>query len=323
MWNLTSHAHAAANITVPFRQERGLVVQHGNFRGPFASRSRVSPIRLVAAVQRIRRYMELIFISLGATASILMELVLTQPHFSPLDKHHVILLDAFNNLEHAAISLFFLLYALTCLLCDLLPSLPPYLPHLVGASALAQEFLLFHFHSVDHMGLEGHYHMLLRIPIGIGAICAVLEIAHPTSFMLSLVRAMSFQLQGGVFIQIALCIWVPSLVPLHCMRDVVTNTVTCESEVWHGRAKALATLQFTWWSAAVVLSTLIATVLASQAFQDPSEGVYSIVMRAPKADTPRDIEMADSKPLLDTPSSDEEALKEDPFAGAVKACAGG
>ncbi|CAI5461523.1 unnamed protein product [Closterium sp. Yama58-4] len=271
----------------------------------------------------VRRYTELIFIALGATASILMELVLTQPHFSPLDEHYVILLSAFNNFEHAAISLFFLLYALTCLLCDLIPNLPPYLPHLVGASALAQEFLLFHFHSADHMGLEGHYHMLLRIPIAIGSICAVLEIAHPTSFTLSLVRAMSFQLQGGVFIQIALCIWVPSLVPLHCVRDVVVNTVTCESEVWHSRAKALATLQFTWWSAAVVLSTLIATILAKQAFQETSKGVYSSVMRAQKADIPRDIEMADSKPLLETLPSDEEVLKGAPFAGAVKACAGG
>ncbi|CAI5485082.1 unnamed protein product [Closterium sp. Yama58-4] len=248
------------------------------------------------ATTGVRRYMELIFIALGATASIL--ITLPSPSF-------------------------FLLHALTCLLCDLLPGLPPYLAHLVGASALAQEFLLFHFHSADHMGLEGHYHVLLRIPIAIGAICAALEIAHPTSFMLSLVRAMSFQLQGGVFIQIALCIWVPSLVPLHCVRDVVVNTVACESEVWHSRAEALATLQFTWWSAAVVLSTLIATILAKKAFQDTSEGVYSIVVRAQKADIPRDIEMADSKPLLDTPSSDEEVLKGEPFAGAVKACAGG
>ncbi|CAI5984945.1 unnamed protein product [Closterium sp. NIES-64] len=265
------------------------------------------------ATTGVWRYMELIFIALGATASILMELVLTQPHFSPLDKHHVILLDAFNNLEHAAISLFFLLYGLTCLICDLLPGLPPHLPHLVGASALAQEFLLFHFHSADHMGLEGHYHMLLRIPIGIGAVCAAIEISHPTSFMLSLVRAMSFQLQGGVFIQIALCIWVPSLVPLHCVRNAVTNTVTCESEVWHSRAKALATLQFTWWSAAVVVSTLIATILASQAFQDPSEEVYSVVGRERKVDISRDIEMADSRHLLDTPFSEEEVLKGESF----------
>ncbi|GJP40314.1 hypothetical protein CLOM_g24594 [Closterium sp. NIES-68] len=267
-------------------------------------------------------YAELIFIALGATASILMELVVTQPHFSPLDEHHIILLDAFNNLEHAAISLFFLLYALTCILCHLLPTLPPYLPHLVGACALAQEFLLFHFHSADHMGLEGHYHMLLRIPIGIGAICALLEIAHPTSFMLSLVRAMSFQLQGGVFIQIALCIWVPSLVPLHCVRDVVTNTVTCDSELWHRRAKAVATLQFTWWSAAVVVSALITTVLAKKAFEDPSQEMYrSVVGREQKAGIRRDVEMAemldDSGPCS-SPSSDET----DSLTGIANRCVG-
>ncbi|CAI7796970.1 unnamed protein product [Closterium sp. NIES-53] len=271
----------------------------------------------------IWRYAELILIALGATASILMELVLTQPHFSPLDENLVIRPDALNNFEHAAISFFFLLYALTCLLCDLLPSLPPYLPYLVGASALAQEFLLFNFHSADHMGLEGHYHMLLRIPIALGAITAGFEIAHPTSFMLSLVRAMSFQLQGGVFIQIALCIWVPSLVPLHCVRDPIVNTVTCESDTWHHRAKALATLQFTWWSAAVVVNALIATILANQAFQDPLEGVYSIVGKAQKADIPRDVEMEDSRRLLEVAPSEEESLKGNSFAGSAYTCVGG
>ncbi|KAG5630184.1 hypothetical protein H5410_001901 [Solanum commersonii] len=71
-----------------------------------------------------------------------------------------------HNFEHANISLTFFVYPSFSILFDkIIPSTSAQngLTLFLGAVAFGQEFLLFHLHSTDHMGVEGQYHWLLQV----------------------------------------------------------------------------------------------------------------------------------------------------------------
>lgn len=188
------------------------------------------------------------------------EMVVAQPGHWMLDAEGHIPVHMLAQFEHASMSLFFLLYALVALATEggagAWRPLPFGFLHVLAACALGQEYLLFTFHSGDHMGVEGQYHTLLCIPIGLSLLAGLLELAFPRAFLLPLVRAAGFMLQGLLLVQTAFSVWVPSMIALHCTHTP-DRGLWCEGEQWVHRAKALANLQFAWWCAALIVVTVL------------------------------------------------------------------
>eukprot|EP00245_Coleochaete_scutata_P017708 TRINITY_DN8832_c0_g1_i1.p1 TRINITY_DN8832_c0_g1~~TRINITY_DN8832_c0_g1_i1.p1 ORF type:complete len:334 (-),score=36.52 TRINITY_DN8832_c0_g1_i1:775-1776(-) len=233
------------------------------------------------------RYMELYMIMFMAGMEIAMELFILPHRHQPWGDHWEIPANHLRNFEHSSMSFFFFLYALVALITETTGWLP--LPwgglNVLAAVAFSQEFLLFYFHSADHMGLEGQYHFLLLLSIGAGLVCTLLEILYPSSFNLPLLRAMSMVLQGTWFWQTAFSIFGgPAFVTDGCKwaegpGDEVG--IVCQSESHMHRGMALANLQFNWHLAVVLVGTLALFAYLMRKHNPPS---YDLLLRSDSAE---------------------------------------
>ncbi|XVF68204.1 hypothetical protein PTKIN_Ptkin10aG0185900 [Pterospermum kingtungense] len=135
-------------------------------------------------------------------------------------------------------------------------------PGILVASVLGQELLLLHFHSADHVGLEGHYHWLLQLIVFVSLLAALTTVFLPTSFSSVLLLSISVIFQGCWFINMGFMLWTPQFVPQGCtMRlpksssDYMLGAVACSSHEADLRARALANLQFSWTLSGVLIFT--------------------------------------------------------------------
>ncbi|KAI5077865.1 hypothetical protein GOP47_0007689 [Adiantum capillus-veneris] len=251
------------------------------------------------------RHIELYAIMGGSLLSIASELFIGPQRHQPLAGDLSIPPEHLNNFEHSTISLFLFMYAMVARLSDTGGShdeedsrvarmlIPFGLVHIVGALAFAQELLLFHLHSADHMGLEGHYHWLLQLIIWVSLVCTLMEVSWPQSFLVALVRALSIVFQGVWFIQMGFVLWIPMFTPKGCAlkQEELHQVVRCDSEDFTMRAKALATLQFSWYLAGVVALALLAFVLAIRCYA-ASFHKYESIEDAVAAQDLRKVELA-------------------------------
>ncbi|EFJ10653.1 hypothetical protein SELMODRAFT_127703 [Selaginella moellendorffii] len=253
-------------------------------------------------------YAELYLIIFASALSIASELFIWPEKHQPLADDLSIPANHLNNFEHSSMSFFFLVYAAVALVTNLLNlALPPGTLHLLAALAFSQELLLFHFHSADHMGLEGQYHWLLQLAIAICLLCTVLEISRPSSVLLALVRAVGILFQGLWLIQMGLVLWIPRFVPTGCrmVSEDDHDVVRCADEGSTMRAKALANLQFSWYLAGVVIfsiALLCALIQRSRhgnayARMDSSEGEQEF--RHKSSGSHSSIEMEEGFPALE------------------------
>uniref|UniRef100_A0A0D3BN53 Uncharacterized protein n=1 Tax=Brassica oleracea var. oleracea TaxID=109376 RepID=A0A0D3BN53_BRAOL len=114
------------------------------------------------------RYLELYFIMFSSSASISMELFVGPRKHQPFDSDGTIPSNHLHNFEHSFISMSFLVYAVLALVLDRArprAAASEGLTILAAAAAFSQELLLFHFHSTDHVGFEGQYHLILQLII--------------------------------------------------------------------------------------------------------------------------------------------------------------
>ncbi|KAI4295595.1 hypothetical protein L6164_035624 [Bauhinia variegata] len=172
-----------------------------------------------------------------------------------------------DNFEHATMFIHVALFAGFTLYTDLTDSFD-ILSGFVGilaSSVFGQEYFLLHFHSTDHVGLEGHYHWLLQLIVLVSLVAAVVATASPKNFTAALVLSISVAFQGCWFINMGFKLWDPAFVPEGCVMNLakaggngMLGAVTCGSDEADFRARSLANLQFSWILAAIL--TFIALV---------------------------------------------------------------
>lgn len=136
------------------------------------------------------------------------------------------------NLQRMGVASIFLFYAVVTLVVDnttVLP-IPPEIRRLMTLFAFGQEFLLFYLQR-DNVGLEGQYHYLLLLPVGVCLVATAAEIAYPKAVLPPLIRSMALVLQGTWFLQIAVSLFTSKWVSRGCSLQEVGEgdyTVTCQ-----------------------------------------------------------------------------------------------
>ncbi|KAF5188892.1 transmembrane epididymal protein [Thalictrum thalictroides] len=168
-----------------------------------------------------------------------------------------------DNIEHATMFLHLAIYASVALVIELtrLQEVSMWFVGILVASVFSQELFLLHFHSTDHVGLEGHYHWLLQVLVLICLVSSVAMTSFPNSVLPAFLLSTSVLFQGCWFINMGFILWIPGFVPKGCMVRLVEDgndmlgAVTCETEEAFLRARALANLQFSLIVAAIMLLT--------------------------------------------------------------------
>ncbi|KAJ6310597.1 hypothetical protein OIU76_015343 [Salix suchowensis] len=201
------------------------------------------------------KHLELIFILSFSVFAIFMQLLdFPFPRFS-------FKLDSF---EHASMFLHLAIFAGFTLSAEISQSsdILSGVSGILAAFVFGQELFLLHFHSTDHVGLEGHYHWLLQLVVFVSLLAALAATSFPKSFPAALVLSISVVFQGCWFMNMGFMLWFPDFVPEGCVMksaeasiDDMHAAVTCGSLAAELRAMALANLQFSWILAGILLFT--------------------------------------------------------------------
>ncbi|XP_050370152.1 uncharacterized protein LOC126788224 [Argentina anserina] len=195
------------------------------------------------------KYLELLLIILGSSASVAMELFVAPEKHQPFDDDGTIPSNHLHNFEHATISMTFLVYASFAIVLDkLAPRARHGLTQILGAIAFGQQLLLFHLHSTDHNGPEGQYHLLLQLVILVSFVTTLMGLGFPRSFLISFVRSLSIFFQGIWLMVMGFMLWTPELISKGCLLNYEEGhkVVRCQSEEAHHRALSLVNLLFSW-----------------------------------------------------------------------------
>lgn len=199
------------------------------------------------------KYLELYVIAIGGFIDFCIELFYST-HLK-LFVHGILNPTHMNNFEHAGMLLMFVIFGLIVLLSEktsLLP-LPDGALCFIAATAFAAEYFLFFFHSTTHKGLEGYYHLILVLLIGLCILTTIAGALIPTSFPIDLASGISVALQGLWFYQTAFTLYGP-MMPDGC--QLKGDNIMCRSADSEIRGELLANFQ---------LFSLILFVLAASA----------------------------------------------------------
>lgn len=196
---------------------------------------------------------ELVVIFLFSIFAILMQ-VFDYPIFQLVFK--------LDNFEHATIFLHLAVFSGFGLYTEV-TGLSDSMFEMIGiliTSVFGQEFFVLHFHSTDHVGLEGHYHWILQVIVFMSFVAAMICTLLPKSFPSAIVLSTSVTLQGCWFSIMGFMLWIPDFVPQGCVMDLtlessVHGAVTCLTHEADVRARALANMQFSWCVSLVLIIT--------------------------------------------------------------------
>lgn len=124
---------------------------------------------------------------------------------------------------------------------------------LIGSAAFCAEYFLFNFHSTTHHGLEGYYHLILVLLIGLCIASTIAGALMPTSFPVDLFSGIVITLQGLWFYQTAFTLYGP-MMPDGCLLE--RDHIVCHSKESEVRGELLANFQLF----SLVLGVLVATI---------------------------------------------------------------
>ncbi|KAK6925730.1 Protein of unknown function DUF716 [Dillenia turbinata] len=206
------------------------------------------------------RHLELYLMMFGSSASIFMELFGRPAKHQPLDLDGTIPTDHLHNFEHASISLSIFIYAIFAIILDKVKPHAEYpLLLYIGSIAFAQDLLLFHLRSTDHMGIQGQHHWLLQLVIAVCLITTILGIHYKKSFINSFVRSVSIMFQGIWMFLMGIVLWIPKFTFKGCYLSYEEGHYIerCLDDKSLQRAKAIANHQFCWFLTGVVIFSIV------------------------------------------------------------------
>ncbi|OIW06998.1 hypothetical protein TanjilG_14336 [Lupinus angustifolius] len=200
---------------------------------------------------RKSKYIELYFIIAICIIFIAMELFISPVHHQPFDPDGTIPSNHLHNFEHSSMALTFLVYATFAIVLDRekgTKKLQHGLTHLLGGIAFAQQLLLIHLHSADHMGPEGQYHLLLQLLVLICLVTTLMGIGLPKSFLVSFVRSVSIIFQGVWLMVMGFMLWTPGYEAKGCFLHHKEGqyVIRCSDEESLHRAISLVNIEFSW-----------------------------------------------------------------------------
>lgn len=224
------------------------------------------------------KYLELYLILLGCTIFIFMEV-----GHSKIIHDGAIRSSQLNHIEHSSIAVTFFLHAVFSILLDKTQPKPiPKLKtkrepkshidmgHFTGALAFAQELLLFHLHSTDHVDLESQYHWLLQQVIFVCLITTLLSIWVPKSFMVSYIRSLGVIFQGLWLIVMGFMLWTPGWAPKGCSLSKDdhgrSDIIKCGDERSLDRGKALVNILFSWFLIGIMAFGVISYLVVNKVY---------------------------------------------------------
>ncbi|XP_047323955.1 transmembrane protein 45A-like [Impatiens glandulifera] len=246
------------------------------------------------------RHLELYFMMGCSSIYILLELVIGQMGHHLFDQDGTIRSTHLRNFEHAFITLWILVYAAFTKLLDHFgrPKTNYGLTMTLAAVMFCQELLLYHLHSTDHMGLEGHYHWYLQIVIFTSLVTTILSIGYKNSFLVSFVRSFSILFQGIWDIVMGIMLWTPTMIPKDCfMNKEEYFRIRCHTDEALDRAKALITLEFSWYLVIFVVLTLCMYIYMIKVYHE-KDGFEPIADKEHESDdTKKNIKSEISKSL--------------------------